>query len=704
MLIEAADEAGIPIPRFCYHKKLSVAANCRMCLVDVEKAAKPLPACATPVTDGMRVHTRSPKALEAQRGVMEFLLINHPLDCPICDQGGECELQDIAVGYGGGQSRYSENKRVVNDKNLGPLISTDMTRCIHCTRCVRFGEEIAGIKELGAVGRGEHMAIGTYVQQTVSSEMSGNVIDLCPVGALTSKPFRYAARSWEMNSRPAIAPHDCMGSNIDLHVRRNEVMRVVPRENEAINETWISDRDRFSYEGLKSQDRLQAPMIKVAGEWQKVTWDVALDFAVKGLLSITGGHGPHTLGALLSPSATTEEAYLLQKLVRGLGCNNVDHRLCQTDFSHDDNAPLYPSLGQPIAYLETVDAVLLIGSNVRKEQPIASHRLRKAALNGAKVMVVNPHDYPFNFPVAQKIVVDAALMVRELATVVKALAQLSRKPLPPGLDKLLVGINVDTVHTVIARNLIEAKRAAVVLGVGAMGHTALSSLNALAGVIAELTGASLGYLTVGANGAGAWLAGAVPHRGPVGAISTAGLNAREMALGEGLKGYLLLGIEPEHDSVLADALMAKLSRAEFNVVLSAYFTDAMAGYANVVLPIGPFSETSGTYVNVAGQWQSFAAAVTPQGNSRPAWKVLRVLGNLLNLNGFDYLSSEEVREELREQLGDRLANNMTAWRCPSSLSGSAGSAVELTPYAIDAIVRRAESLQQTPDAKGWLNR
>ncbi len=569
MLIEAADEAGIPIPRFCYHKKLSVAANCRMCLVEVEKAAKPLPACATPITDGMRVYTRSPKALDAQRGVMEFLLINHPLDCPICDQGGECDLQDLAMGYGASGSRFGEKKRVVKDKNLGPLISTDMTRCIHCTRCVRFGEEVAGIKELGATGRGEHMRIGTYIERAVSSEMSGNVIDLCPVGALTSKPFRYSARSWEMQETPAVAPHDCAGSNVLVQTRRGRVMRVLPRENEEINETWLSDRDRFAYEGLNSPDRLDAPRIKKDGQWQSVTWEVALEFAVQGLKNLVSRHGAGQLGALISPSATLEEMYLLQRLVRGMGSANIDHRLRQCDFSDQDIAPVYPSLGQPISNLEKVDCALLVGSNIRKDQPILGHRLRKAALAGAKISFINPVDYGVRFPVANKITTSPAGMERALAGVVKALLSISGASAPEGLHDLLAKITVDDAQTAIAKQLAAAKNGTLLLGLGAIHHPAFSTLRALAGVAAQLSGAKLGYLTMGSNTAGGWLAGALPHRDVGGKSLSYGLNARSMVESK-LKGYVLFGIEPEYDMADAVSALAAVKSAEFVVSLSSF--------------------------------------------------------------------------------------------------------------------------------------
>lgn len=704
MLIEAADEAGIPIPRFCYHKKLSVAANCRMCLVDIEKAAKPLPACATPVTDGMKVFTKSKKALEAQRGVMEFLLINHPLDCPICDQGGECELQDLSMGYGASISRFSEKKRVVKDKNIGPLIATDMTRCIHCTRCVRFGTEVAGMKELGATGRGEHMEIGTYIEQAVSSEMSGNVIDLCPVGALTSKPFRYTARPWELESRATIAAHDCVGSNITVHVRRGKVMRVIPRENEAINETWISDRDRFSYEGLNSDDRLLAPMVRKNGEWETVSWDEALAAAVSGLKGVIGRYGPAQVGALASPSATLEEFYLLQKLMRGLGSNHIDHRLRQLDFTDQEGAPAYPWLGQDIADLERVNAALLIGSNVRKDQPIIAHRLRKAALNGASIATVNPIDYDFHFPVADKIVTTPLGMERGLAAIAKALLaeRGAKSPAPDGFNALTKDVTCDAVHKRIAASLLAAKNATVLFGLGAMSHPAFATLRQLGSLIATLSGARIGYLSLGANSAGAWLAGAVPHRITGGQrVVQSGLDARKM-LEQPLRAYVLHGIEPEFDCADPTAALAALNQADSVVVLTSYVTEAMKRYAHVLLPVSPSTETSGTFVNVEGRWQSFAAVAAPAGQTRPSWKVLRVLGNLFALPGFDYLSSDDVRSECHALCVDVKAKNDLAWKNPGKFSQGTNALVcvgDVSIYSVDPVVRRAGALQQTKDAQ-----
>ncbi len=702
MVIEAADEAGITIPRFCYHEKLSVAASCRMCLVEVEKAPKPLPACATPVSDGMKVWTNSPRALAAQKNVMEFLLINHPLDCPICDQGGECELQDIAVGYGNDVSRFAEIKRVVKSNDIGPLIVTDFTRCIHCTRCVRFGQEIAGIRELGATGRGEHMEIGTYVEKSVSSELSGNIIDLCPVGSLTSKPFRFTARAWELTDSAAVSPHDCVGSNLTLQTRRNKVMRSLPRANEAINETWISDRDRFGYVGLNSEDRLRTPMIKVAGEWREIDWKTALEQVVKGVKKLIDTQGADQLGALVSPGATLEEMYLLQKLMRTLGSANIDHRLRQIDFSDQDLLPPFPWLGQNIEQLEKVNAALLIGSNVRKEQPIIGHRLRKAAIAGANIMFVNPVDFMFNFPVAEKLIGNPAQMVRTLAAIAKALLDITGEAAPEGLASLLENISVGDTELAIAERLKAAENATVLLGALAQGSQRLSSLRALSVLIAKLSGARFGQLSEGANSSGGWLAGAVPHRGPVGQkTSVTSLVDASVMLEHPLRGYLLMGVEPELDSSHPVAATKVLNEAEFVVSLTPFLSEQMKQYADVLLPISPFSETSGTFVNIEGRWQSFAGAVAPLGDSRPAWKVLRVLGNLFDLPGFEYISSEQVRDELKASCGQAESSAEVAWRCPADFNAVSVSLLrvgEVPIYATDALVRRSEPLQQTQDA------
>ena len=701
MLIEATDKAGITVPRFCYHEKLSIAANCRMCLVEVEKAPKPMPACATPVMEGMKVFTHSRLAREAQKGTMEFLLINHPLDCPICDQGGECELQDQALGYGRDVSRFTEKKRVVRDKDIGPLIATDMTRCIHCTRCVRFGAEIAGVRELGATGRGEHTEIGTYIEAAIGSELSGNIIDLCPVGALTSKPFRFKARAWELQQRHSIAPHDSVGSNINIHVRRNVVMRVVPRDNEELNETWISDRDRYSYEGVNSPDRLHTPRVKVEGEWQDVDWELALQAVTDGLRAVLDDAGASKLGALMSPAMTIEELYLAQQVVRGLGSGNIDHRLRQADFRDQDNAPPFPWLGQSVESLDTLDAVLLVGSNVRKEQPIVAHRLRTAALAGAQLMVINPVDYDFVFPLAAKTIVNPAEMVAALAGIAAAVFSASGATVPAGLKSLVASVPVTDAGKAMASMLREGKQATLLLGSLAVAHPDFSVLRALAAAICEAAEVKLGYLPEAADTAGAWLAGAVPHRGP-GATSAGvkGIDAQAM-LASGMRAFILAGIDPDRDTLNAPATIAALQDADFVVALSCFENPELADTANVILPVSPFTETSGTFVNAEGRWQSFEAAVKPAGDARPGWKVWRVLGNLLGLDGFEQQSSEDVREEVRAACALVTPGNALSASGNNEvvLKGGGLTRVGDVPiYAIDAIVRRATALQQTPDA------
>ncbi|MEW6765845.1 MAG: NADH-quinone oxidoreductase subunit NuoG [Pseudomonadota bacterium] len=692
MLIEVTDAAGIHIPRFCYHRKLSVAANCRMCLVEVERAPKPLPACATPISEGMRVFTKSPKAIAAQRATMEFLLINHPLDCPICDQGGECELQDVAMGYGDGVGQYSETKRVVKDKDIGPLIATDMTRCIHCTRCVRFGDEIAGLRELGATGRSEHMEIGTYIAKAITSEISGNVIDLCPVGALTAKPSRYTFRPWELAQQPAIAPHDGLGSNIYMHTREGVVMRVVPRENEVVNEVWLSDRDRFSYLGIQSSDRLTVPMLRVEAGWREASWEEALEAAAHGLKAAGA-----ELQTLVAPHATLEEIYLAQKVTRGLGSANIDHRLRQRDFRDQDALPAMPWLGHDVADLDNRQAVLVIGSHIRHEQPLLAQRLRKAALAGAKISFVNPAVLPQTFEVQAQFASGNSGMVDDLAAILAALK-------PEGLSGMLAALvgaaKPDPRHESVAATLKFAKRAGIYLGALAHAHPDLAVLRQLAQAIAHHAGTTMGEFAASGNSAGAWLAGAVPHRLPGGlSAQTKGKHAAEM-LAAPARASLVVGVEPEHDSLMGQVGLASLAQGGFNVVLSPFMSDAMKSYAHVILPIATFAETSGTYVNTEGRWQGMRGVARPQGETRPGWKVLRVLGNLLNLDGFDFVSSEEVRDELRAQCQDLVLDKGVVAQDVNvqALSATGFQRVGgVSPYAVDALVRRAAALQATAE-------
>ncbi len=692
MLIEVTDAAGVDVPRFCYHKKLSVAANCRMCLVEVEKAPKPLPACATPVMPDMVVHTKSKLARDAQKGTMEFLLINHPLDCPICDQGGECELQDVAMGYGGSASQYTEGKRVVMDKYIGPLIATEMTRCIHCTRCVRFGEEIAGIRELGATGRGENVRIGTYIEKSVVSEVSGNVIDICPVGALTARPSRYTARSWELNQTPSISPHDSVGANTFVHLDGDRVNRVIPRDNEAINEVWISDRDRFSYQGLRSEDRITSPMVRNdAGELEACDWPTALDAAASALKAAGSD-----LGVLASASLPVEELYLTQKLARGLGTAHIDHRLGQSDFTADESAPIMPWLGMQLPDLETMDAALLVGSNIRKDQPIAALRLRKSALNGASINFINPKHFPLHFDAADNIATRYDNMVAELLGVCLAAgADVSGlSDAPP--------IKPADYHQRIAAALKDGDRTAVMLGNIAVQHPAYSQLLSLSIALAKACDATLSLLPERANTAGAWLAGVLPHREPGGkSAGTAGKNAGEM-LEAGMKHFLLVGAEVEFDAANPAHATQALAKADSVVALSSFLSGSLKASADVVLPLATFAESFGTFVNAAGVWQASSGAVPAPGDARPAWKVFRVLAESLELDGFGYTSPEAVARELADACSSIELNNVT--NMPKvKYAGDAGSALvragEIPIYATDPLVRRSQSLQKTADGK-----
>jgi NADH-quinone oxidoreductase subunit G len=688
MLIEAADDAGIHIPRFCYHKKLSIAANCRMCLVDVEKAFKPMPACATPVSEGMVVWTRSKDALSAQQDNMEFLLINHPLDCPICDQGGECELQDLAVSAGGSSSNFQEMKRVVADKNIGPLVTTEMTRCIQCTRCIRFGEEVAGMREMGATGRGDRMEVGTFVEKSLVSELSGNIIDICPVGALTAKPSRYKARPWDVAQTASIASHDSVGSNVNLHTYKNELIRVVAGDNDAVNECWISDRDRFSYQGVNAEDRLTTPMIKKDGIWKEIDWVGALD-SVAELIKMMD---KDQIGALVSARATIEEQYLLQKALRGAGVNNIDHRLRQCDFYDQDVVATAPNLGISIVELEQQNAVLLVGSNIRQEQPLLNHRLRKAALKGAHIMTVNLREYNFNYDVAEQLTGNASQMMERLIGIALASGEI-----PESLNDLVAGIESSDAEKQMAEYLKQADNALVLTGNIAVSHPQYSALRALSAVIAENTGAKMGSLAESANTVGAWLSGAVPHRQSAGAdTEIVGKNSAEM-LSSDLKMFVLLDVEPQFDCANPQQAMSAMNQAECVVAITPYASDSLKSYADILLPISTVTETSGTFVNAEGNWQSFTGASQLPGDARPAWKVLRVLGNVLSVDGFDYVSSEEVRDELKNDVNN--ANDNEAKLMPTYQKQSTESGLqrisEVAMYCTDSLVRRAIALHKS---------
>ncbi len=686
-IMHAAEKAGTYIPHFCYHKKLSIAANCRMCLVDVEKAPKPMPACATPVTQGMIVRTKNDKAIKAQKGVMEFLLINHPLDCPICDQGGECQLQDLAVGYGGSESRYQEEKRVVFHKDVGPLISMqEMSRCIHCTRCVRFGQEVAGVMELGMSHRGEHAEIETFVGMSVDSELSGNMIDLCPVGALTSKPFRYSARTWELSRRKSVSPHDSTGTNLIVQVKANKVMRVVPLENEDINECWIADRDRFSYEALNSDERLTSPMLKQGGQWKTVDWQTALEYVANGLKQIKADHGADSIGTLASPHSTLEELHLAAALMRGIGSDNIDYRLRHAEFAP---ATTVRWLGTSIASLSQLQRVLVVGSNLRKDHPLFAQRIRQAARKGCTVIAINSvaemsDADAWAMPVAHRLLAHPDAWVQSLADVAAAIA------LTQGTSAPLAGQATEHAKA-IAASLISGERKAILLGNGAAHHANASSLLALSHWIGAQTGATVGYLTEAANTVGAQLAGALP--------GATGLNAGQMLDGK-LKAVLLLNNEPEFDSAPGAKAVSSLNAAQMVVTLSPF--KANMSFSDVLLPIAPFTETSGTFVNAEGRVQGFHAVVKPLGDTRPAWKVLRVLANLLGLPGFDFESSQDVLKQIpgvdaAMVSAERLNNASDAAIRVDGASG--GVPVVASIYQLDSLVRRATSLQLTADAR-----
>ncbi|WP_228895771.1 NADH-quinone oxidoreductase subunit NuoG [Pseudoduganella aquatica] len=683
MVMDAANKLGTYIPHFCYHKKLSIAANCRMCLVEVEKAPKPLPACATPVSAGMIVRSASDKAVQAQKSVMEFLLINHPLDCPICDQGGECQLQDLAVGYGKGESRYQEDKRVVTPKQAGPLVSMqEMARCIQCTRCVRFGQEVAGVMELGMVGRGEHSEITSFVGEAVSSEMSGNMIDLCPVGALTSKPFRYSARTWELSRRKSVSPHDSLGANLVVQVKAGKVMRVLPLENDAVNECWISDKDRFSYEALDSAERLTQPMLKQGGEWKEVDWQTALEYVAHGLKNIKHEHGADAIASYATAHSTTEELHLLQKLTRSLGSEHVDFRLRQSDFALDGQVS--PWLGMPVADVTSLQRVFVIGSFLRKDHPLLATRIRAAVKSGAKLSVLNGTADDSLINVANQITAAPSDWLAALSQVVVAVAAAKEVAAPAGFE----GIEASDAAKGIAASLLSGERKAVFLGNAAAAHPQASALHAAAQWIAEQTGAKLGYLVEAANTVGGYLANATA-------------KSAAPAFSAPKKAYLLLNAEPELDAANPQAAAAALKQAEMVVVLSA-FKHGM-DHADVLLPISPFTETSGTFVNAEGRAQSFNATVKPLGETRPGWKVLRVLGNILGLSGFDYDTSEAIRDELLGKgvtdLSGKL-NNVSKQAVAAAKFGTAGSLERLADVPIhfaDAIARRSGPLLATID-------
>jgi NADH-quinone oxidoreductase subunit G len=688
-VMDAAQQVGVYIPHFCYHKKLSIAANCRMCLVQVEKAPKPLPACATPVTNGMKVFTHSELAVKAQKGVMEFLLINHPLDCPICDQGGECQLQDMSVGYGPMKSRYTEEKHVVFHKNVGPLISMEeMSRCIHCTRCVRFGQEIAGVMELGMANRNMHSEITTFLGRTVDSELSGNMIDLCPVGALTSKPFRYTARSWELQRRKSISPQDSVGANLVVQVKHDNVMRVLPRENEAVNECWISDKERFSYLALNSEERLTTPMVKQGGEWREVDWNVALDYVCHGLKDVAREFGGDSLAALASPSSTLEELYLLGKVMKGLGSGNFDFRPRQKDFTTDFKRAGTPWLGMRLSEIVDLDAALVVGSFLRKDHPLIAQRLRQAAKKYTKVSMlsVTADDQLINLHA--NISVAPASLAQALAAIVKSAAEITGKAAPAGTESVATCES----SRKVAQSLVDGDKRAVFLGNVATQSDQASQLHALALELGRLTNATIGFLGESGNVTGGHAGWALPS----------GANARQM-FEQPRKAYVLMGVEPEFDYANPQVALAALKQAGLVVYMSAFKHTPALEYADVMLPIAPFTETAGTFINIEGRVQGFNGVVKARGESRPAWKVLRVIGNVLNLDGFDYDSSEAVRDAVigkGTEFVSGLDNGLNGVQINLASSQPDGlqRIADVPINFADQMARRSASLNQSADS------
>jgi NADH-quinone oxidoreductase subunit G len=701
VVMHAANAAGVYVPHFCYHKKLSIAANCRMCLVDIEKAPKPMPACATPVSAGMKVLTKSEKAVKAQQSVMEFLLINHPLDCPICDQGGECQLQDLAVGYGGSSSKYSDEKRVVFHKSMGPLISSEeMSRCIHCTRCVRFGQEIAGVMELGMAGRGEHAEIMSFLGESVDSELSGNMIDVCPVGALTSKPFRYSARTWELNRRKSVAPHDSLGSNIVVQIKNNKVMRVVPLENEAVNECWISDRDRFSYEGLNSAERLTKPMIKQDGHWLEVDWPTAMNYALHALSMVSKDHGGAQIAGMASASSTVEELYLFQQTLAALGSANVDTRLRQSDFRLEATAHAAPWMGTSVASLSEVSRVLLIGSFLRKDHPLLASRFRAAAKRGAQINTLHAVNDDLLMNLTHSVVTAPSGWVAVLAQVVQAIALQAGVSVPSMVATIVAANTATTANmsdqaSAIAKSLMSgaAGKKAILLGNAAVQHADYASIALLSQAIASMVEATCGQIGDAANSVGAYLANAVPQSG--------GLNALQMVL-QPRKAYLLMGVEPSLDHGSSAIAQAALASAHTVIALTVFKSDELLETADCLLPITPFTETSGTYVNAEGVAQSFNGVVKAAGEARPAWKILRVMAETFGSKTSAFDSSEAVLEVALKDSAQRLAKaySSKAVVTASVLAKPALERIADVPlYCVDALVRRAPALQLTRDAR-----
>ena len=675
-IIEVADKVGIDIPRFCYHKKLSVAANCRMCLVEVKNFAKPLPACATQVMEGMEISTKSKFTKDTQKSVMEFLLINHPLDCPICDQGGECDLQDTAVAYGASKTRYTEEKRVVFDKNIGPLISTDLTRCIQCTRCVRFLKEVGGMAELGLIGRGEHAEISAYVDKSVESELSGNIIDLCPVGALTSKPFRYSARSWELSRRSTIACHDSLGSNIEAHVKDNIVKRVIPKENESINECWISDRDRFSYEGLNHKDRINLPLKREKNQWKEIDWEEAYELIEKNITDIDIKKS-NKIGIICSPQSTLEEGFLLKKIAKELNTSHIDYRLLEQSFSENNNW-----LGCKIDEIESHDAILVVGSNLKHDQPLLAHRFRRYANKKNNFSIITSYDDFYSTRCLEKVIVNPSAYINYLLMILKQV-QLSTKYKINSevIRNLLKAVKPSTEAKRIAKSLLSNKSRAIFLGNQILHLDDGDNIKLVAMHIAQAVGATFGLIPGYANSVG---------------LNELNLNTDNISadkiLSQSKEAYIMMNFDPLYDYHSPKKINSALKKAKFNLAISPYISDSFKEF-DVVLPMTPFTETSGTFINMEKTIQSFSAVTPPVGQSRPGWKILRVLANFLQLEGFSYDSSEEVKTDAMIEMDKKNEFSLNDFK-PSNIERGLEVLNVVRANDSDMIVRRAASLHQ----------
>ena len=696
-IIEIADDAGIYIPRFCYHKKLSIAANCRMCLVEVEKAPKLFPACATPVANGMKIFTNTEKVIDAQRSVMEFLLINHPLDCPICDQGGECELQDLTIGYGCSTSRFLEKKRAFEDYDLGPLVSTDVTRCILCSRCVRFCEEIAGTKEIGIINRGSNSRIFTFLKNHLTSEISGNIIDLCPVGALTAKPSRFKFRAWELIQNSSISHHDCIGSNIYVHVFRDKIIRIVPRRNESLNESWISDRDRFSYEGLYSKDRINHPMIKKNGKWFDISWTEAISYSCQKLQNIKNKYGANQVAALASPNSTVEELFILQKLIRSLGSNNLDHRLKQLDFSNQEYFPKILGLEIDLNQIDDFDCVFVIGSDLAKEQPIIALKLRKIIKKNGKVFLLNPCDFNLNMDVSEKYITNPKNFTQILMQIIKNFEDKSNNKFNK-IDKLFENVKINKNYSTIIDALLSSKNKLILLGSYSYTSPDFTKIISLSKLLSDISNSKYGIMTEGSNTAGAWLTGFIPHRLPgfKNITNNKGLNALDI-FQKNLKSYILFGLEIENDSLYPNVCIQALKNSELNIAFSSFKSNTLLDTADIILPIASSYENTGTFINISGLWQSFSAVVPAGYEVKLGWNILCEIGKYLKLPGLDYNNTTSILKEIKSLINNE---SMFSWKemkqenFETNISGNIIIVPYISQYDIDPLVRRAHSLQK----------